>query len=105
MEAGDRGVRSWRQIRLTVGVWIEGNEPSDGGCGGYVGKAAIRRSRLRRRGGAELEFASSTAIWRRIFCRGGRSIKCWPVWQRESTRARYACRLAIWAAREWENRR
>ena len=72
----------------------------DSEVGWHGGKAAIRRPRVRRRGGAELELTSWTAIQRAdLLTRWAFNQMLIGVWRRASTRARSGCRPAIWPAR------
>ena len=60
----------------------------------HGGKASIRRSRVRKRGGAELELPSWKAILDAdLLCRW--AFNQMPVWRRASTPARCGCQTAI----------
>src|SRR5882724_6236520 len=73
--------------------------------GWHGGKAAIRRQRVRHRGGAELELPSWTAIQKAdLLSRWAFNQMLIGVATRK-TRARYDCRTAIWPAKPSAPRR
>ena len=77
----------------------------DSEVGWHGGKAAIRRPRVRQRGGAELELASWTAIQKAdLLSRWAFNQMLIGVATR-SMRARSDCRTAIWPARPSARRR
>ena len=71
----------------------------DSEVGWHGGKAAIRRPRVRQRGGAELELPSWTAIQKADLLSRWAFNQMLIGWRRASMRARSDCRTAIWPAR------